>query len=327
MSDLLLEVTTLSIAFRTRGGIVRVVDDVSFGVGASEIVALVGESGSGKTVSMLAALGLIGDPNAIVSGSVRFRGRELVGLAARELRRLRGNDIAMIFQDPMSAMNPVRTIGWQIVEQIRAHRAVSRRAAQDRAVELLGLMGIPAPHDAVGRYPHQLSGGMRQRAMIAMALSCNPALLIADEPTTALDVTVQAQILALLERLRSDFGSSIVLITHDMGVVAEAADRVMVMYAGRLVERGTVAQVLSAPAHPYTQGLLAAIPPLSGVRPRRLSSIPGAPPSPAAPQPGCAFAPRCPARFDACAEKPRLVLLPHQDVACFLAANPRPAAP
>ena len=321
MAEALLELRDLCIDFRTRGGMVRAVDRVSFSVASREIVGLVGESGSGKTLSMLAALGLVFDPNAIVSGSVRFRGRELVGLPVRQLRALRGAEIAMVFQDSMSAMNPVHSVGWQIVEQIRAHQRVSRRAARDRAVELLGLMGIPAPADTYHRYPHQLSGGMRQRAMIAMALSCDPALLIADEPTTALDVTVQAQIIALLRDLRHKFGSGIVLITHDMGVVAELADRVVVMYAGRIAERGTVRTVLDSPAHPYTQGLLAAIPPMDGEKPHRLAAIPGAPPSPATRPAGCAFAPRCPARFAPCDALPPLFASATQEAACFLAEH------
>ena len=322
MPEALLELRDLCIDFRTRAGLVRAVDRVSFSVAPGEILGLVGESGSGKTVSMLAALGLITDPNATVSGSARFRGRELVGLPHRQLRVIRGAEIAMVFQDPMSAMNPVHPIGWQITEQIRAHQRVTGRAARARAVELLGLMGIPAPADAYHRYPHQLSGGMRQRAMIAMALSCDPALLIADEPTTALDVTVQAQIIALLRDLRRDFGSGIVLITHDMGVVAALADRVVVMYAGRIAERGPVRQVLDHPAHPYTRGLLAAIPPMAGEKPRRLPAIPGAPPSPAARPAGCAFAPRCPDRFAPCDALPPLFAGATQDTACFLAGTP-----
>ncbi len=318
MADLLLEVRDLCIDFRTRQGIVRAVDGVSFSVGAGEIVGLVGESGSGKTLTMMSVLGLISDPNALVSGSIRYKGRELAGLPQRSLRGVRGREIAMIFQDPMSAMNPVHTIGWQIVEQIRAHRPMSRRQARTRAVDLLARMGIPAPDQAFGRYPHQLSGGMRQRAMIAMALSCDPSLLIADEPTTALDVTVQAQILALLRALRADFGSSIVFITHDLGVVGELADRVMVMYAGRLVERGPVADTMAHPAHPYTQGLLASIPPMTGARPRRLLAIPGAPPSPAERPDGCAFQPRCLRRFERCVERPALFMSGTQGAACFL---------
>ncbi len=318
MADTLLEVRDLCIDFRTRQGVVRAVDGVSFSVGTGEIVGLVGESGSGKTLTMMSVLGLISDPNAVVSGSLRYKGRELAGLPPRAWRQVRGREIAMIFQDPMSAMNPVHTIGWQIVEQIRAHLPLSRRQARTRAVDLLARMGIPAPDQAFGRYPHQLSGGMRQRAMIAMALSCDPSLLIADEPTTALDVTVQAQILALLRALRADFGSSIVFITHDLGVVGELADRVMVMYAGRLVERGPVADMLAHPAHPYTQGLLASIPPMSGARPRRLLAIPGAPPSPAERPDGCAFQPRCARRFERCVARPALFACGTQDAACFL---------
>ncbi len=319
----LLDIRDLCIDFRTRQGVVRAVDRLSFTVSGREILGLVGESGSGKTISMLASVGLINDPNAIVTGSIRYKGRELLGLPAADLRAIRGRDIAMIFQDPMTAMTPVHTIGWQIVEQIRAHDKISWRAAKARAVDLLGLMGIPAPRAQFDRYPHQLSGGLRQRAMIAMALSCDPSLLIADEPTTALDVTVQAQILALLEKLRREFGSSIILITHDMGVVGEVADRIMVMYAGRLVERGTTQGVFSHPAHPYTQGLLAAIPPIDGVKPRRLSAIPGTPPTPGNMPPGCAFEPRCGLRFARCLERPALRSWGTQDVACFLADEAR----
>jgi peptide/nickel transport system ATP-binding protein len=300
-----LDIIDLCIDFRTRAGLVRAVDRLSFSIGAGEILGLVGESGSGKTISMLASVGLINDPNAIVSGSIRYKGRELLGLDARALQALRGRDIAMIFQDPMTAMTPVHTIGWQIVEQIQAHEK-----------------GIPSPALQFHRYPHQLSGGMRQRAMIAMALSCDPALLIADEPTTALDVTVQAQILVLLDGLREKFGSSIILITHDMGVVAEIADRVMVMYAGRLVERGTAKALFAQPIHPYTQGLLAAIPSIDGPLPRRLAAIPGAPPSPAELPLGCPFAPRCSFRFAPCGERPMLTAQARHEVACFLASGP-----
>jgi peptide/nickel transport system ATP-binding protein len=317
----LLDIRDLCIDFRTRGGVVRAVDRLSFSIGAREILGLVGESGSGKTISMLASIGLISDPNAIVSGSVLYQGREMIGLGRRALQHVRGREIAMIFQDPMTAMTPVHTIGWQIVEQIRAHEKISARGAAARAKDLLGMMGMPMPETQFYRYPHQLSGGLRQRAMIAMALSCNPSLLIADEPTTALDVTVQAQILALLETLRGEFGSSIILITHDMGVVAEIADRVMVMYAGRLVERGPVADVFARPAHPYTQGLLAAIPPIEGPRPRRLAAIPGTPPTPEEMPPGCPFEPRCAYRFAPCGTRPLLAAQGLQDVACFLAGS------
>jgi peptide/nickel transport system ATP-binding protein len=312
----LFEVRDLCIDFCTQAGPVRAVDRLSFTVNPKEILGLVGESGSGKTISMLASVGLITDPNARITGSITYRGQELLGLPSRELRRLRGRDIAMIFQDPMSAMTPVHTIGWQIVEQIRAHQPLGARSAKSRAIDLLAQMGLPDPHRAFDRYPHQLSGGMRQRAMIAMALSCNPSLLIADEPTTALDVTVQAQILALLEKLRADFGSSIVLITHDMGVVAEIADRVMVLYAGRLAERGPTAAVLAQPRHPYTRGLLAAIPPMEGPRPSRLATIPGAPPPPSAFPSGCRFRPRCSLAITRCETTPELQHIALQEVAC-----------
>jgi peptide/nickel transport system ATP-binding protein len=321
VADALLVADRLCIDFRTRGGVVRAVHDVSFSIAAGEIVGLVGESGSGKTLTMLAAIGLIGDPNAVITGSIRYKGQELIGLGGRALRRIRGAEIAMIFQDPMTAMTPVHSIGWQIVEQLRAHETLTAAAAKTRAIELLGHMGIPSPVEQFHRYPHQLSGGLRQRAMIAMALSCKPTLLIADEPTTALDVTVQAQILKLLENLRGEFGSSIILITHDMGVVAGIADLTMVMYAGRLIERGPTGAVFAAPAHPYTRGLLASIPPIDGEKPHRLPSIPGAPPTPGALPPGCAFAPRCGLRVPACAAAPPLISRGAQIAACFFAGT------
>jgi peptide/nickel transport system ATP-binding protein len=314
---MILDVRDLKVSFRTERGLVRAIDGVSFGVDEGEVLGIVGESGSGKTVTVLAVMGLITDPNATIEGSIRYRGRELVGLPAREMRKLRGREIAMIFQDPMTAMTPVHTIGAQIAEQIRAHNKVSARAARDRAIELLAEVGIPKPEEAVLRYPHQLSGGMRQRAVIAMALSCNPALLVADEPTTALDVTVQAQILDLLRRLQKAHGSSIVFITHDLGVMAELADRIMVMYAGRFAERARAEAIFAEPRHPYTRALLDSIPPLDGPRPERLRAIPGAPPSLLALPPGCAFAPRCPQRFAACAALPALTGGAHE-AACFL---------
>jgi peptide/nickel transport system ATP-binding protein len=309
-------VRDLKVSFRTEQGLVRAIDGVSFDVAEGEILGVVGESGSGKTVSLLAVMGLINDPNATVEGSIRYRGRELVGLPAKEMRKLRGREIAMIFQDPMTAMTPVYTIGWQIAEQIRAHETVSAKAAMQRAVDLLAEVNFPNPAEAVNRYPHQLSGGMRQRAVIAMALSCNPSLLVADEPTTALDVTVQAQILDLVRKLQRDHKSAVVFITHDMGVIAEIADRVMVMYAGRVAERGTKREIFSDPRHPYTRALLDSIPPLAGARPRRLIAIPGAPPALLNRPPGCAFGPRCPERFDKCAMQPALTMNGH-DAACF----------
>jgi peptide/nickel transport system ATP-binding protein len=317
----LFHVQDLCIDFRTRTGVIRVVENLSFTVNEGEIFGIVGESGSGKTISMLAAVGLIEDPNAIIAGSIRFRGQELLGLSRKALRKVRGAAIAMIFQDPMTAMTPVHSVGAQIVEQIHAHQRVSEKAARARAVELLALMGMPDAALQFHRYPHQMSGGMRQRAMIAMALSCDPALLIADEPTTALDVTVQAQILALLKQSREKFGASIIFITHDMGVVADIADRMMVMYAGRLVERGPAAAVLEHPAHPYTRGLLAAIPLMQGPRPRRLPAIPGAPPSPHAMPAGCPFQPRCLQSFARCDTRAPLLPAGAQDAACHLLAD------
>lgn len=317
----MLSVRDLRVSFRTEQGLARAIDGVSFEISEGEILGVVGESGSGKTVSLLAVMGLINDPNAVIEGSIRYRGRELVGLANREMRKLRGSEIAMIFQDPMTALTPVYTIGWQISEQIVAHQKVNRRAAWDRAIALLSEVNIPKPEEAVHRYPHQLSGGMRQRAVIAMALSCNPALLIADEPTTALDVTVQAQILDLVRRLQNLHKSAIVFITHDMGVIAEIADRVMVMYAGRVVESGAKRDLFLDPRHPYTRALLDSIPPLGGERPKRLKSIPGSPPSIIDRPIGCAFAPRCAERFAACVKQPGLTGSPHA-AACFKVALP-----
>jgi peptide/nickel transport system ATP-binding protein len=321
----MLSVRGLKISFRTELGLVRAVDDISFDVAEREIVGIVGESGSGKSISLLSVMGLIVDPNAVIEGSIVYKGRELLGLSQSELRHVRGREVAMIFQDPMTALTPVYTIGWQIAEQVLIHNRISKRAAAARAVELLADVGIPNPALAAERYPHQFSGGMRQRAIIAMALSCNPSLLIADEPTTALDVTVQAQILDLLQRLRAEHGSAIVLITHDMGVVAEVADRVQVMYAGRIVERGAKADLFKSPWHPYTWGLLDSIPPLEGARPHRLLSIPGQPPSLIDLPHGCAFAPRCQFRFDRCEERPELTGDDGHRAACFIAPADRPA--
>ncbi len=318
VAEPLLRVEDLSVSFRTERGLLKAVENLSFTLAPGEILSVVGESGSGKSLTSLAVMGLIDDPNAVLSGSIRYKGRELMGLSKRQLRDVRGDEIAMIFQDPMSAMTPVYTIGWQIAEQVRAHSKLTRRQARTRAVDLLGEMGMPNPTLQVDRFPHQLSGGMRQRAMIAMALSCNPSLLIADEPTTALDVTVQAQILRLIEQLRRDHGSSIIFITHDMGVVAEVADRVMVMYAGKVVERGPKPDLFAAPGHPYTVGLLDSIPPMSGAKPRRLPAIPGAPPSIAGRPEGCPFGPRCRHVHDACRVDPPLFRRGRQDVSCYL---------
>ncbi len=319
-----LVVRDLAVSFRGRDGArVTVLDGVSFDVRPREVLGIVGESGSGKSMTALAIMGLVDAPGARVTGSIRYRGRELVGLAPRAMRAIRGREIAMIFQDPMTALTPVITIGAQIAEALTTHARLTRRGARARTIELLEAMGIPDPDRAADRFPHQLSGGMRQRAMIAMALSCNPALLIADEPTTALDVTVQAQILSLLGRLRREFGSAIMLITHDMGVIAETADRTMVMYAGTVVERGDAARVLARPHHPYTSGLLRSIPPMHGVRPRRLPAIEGAPPAPDARPEGCAYRPRCPFAHDSCLTRPPLEMIDGAEIACVLPAEHR----
>jgi oligopeptide/dipeptide ABC transporter ATP-binding protein len=287
----MLSVRNLRVSFRTEQGLLQAIDGVSFDVKEGEILGVVGESGSGKTVSLLAVMGLINDPNAVIEGSIKYRGRELIGLRAAEMRKLRGREIAMIFQDPMTALTPVYTIGWQIAEQILAHEKISKAAARKRAIDLLAEVNIPNPEEAVDRYPHQLSGGMRQRAVIAMALSCNPALLVADEPTTALDVTIQAQILELLVRLQKETGMALVLITHSMGVVAETAERVSVQYAGQKVEEQPVKNLFATPRHPYTAALLAALP--ERAHARRLPSIPGVVPGQFDRPVGCLFSPRC----------------------------------
>ena len=305
-TDPLLAVRDLRVTFRTRRGTVTAVDGLSFTMRPGEVLGLVGESGSGKSVSMLAILKLIRDPNARVSGAVYFQGRDLLAMRDRELRGVRGREIAMIFQDPMTALTPVYRVGWHIAEQIRAHEPVSRAAARDRAVQLLQEVGIANAAARLDNYPHEFSGGMRQRVVIAMALACNPALLIADEPTTALDVTTQAQILDLMRRLRRSHGSAIVIITHDMGVVSEMADRISVMYAGRAVEQGSKLDVLRHARHPYTWGLLGSVPRVTGPRVRRLPTIPGASVSPLDLPSGCAFAPRCQHALPACANKPEL---------------------
>jgi peptide/nickel transport system ATP-binding protein len=320
----LLDVAGLTVSFATEWELVQVVIDVSFKVGEGEIVSIVGESGSGKTVALLSVLGLTDRRNTEIEGSVTFRGRSLLDLPEREMRRIRGREIGFISQNPMAALTPVHTIGWQIEEQIRVHLNLSRAVARRRATELLDEVGLPNPAKALDLYPHQLSGGMRQRAVIAMALSCNPSLLVADEPTTALDVTVQAQVLELLHRLRLDFGLSILLVTHDMGVVGEIADRVLVMYAGRVIERALTDVVFEDPWHPYTWGLLASIPPLHGERPVRLASIPGMPPAFTALPKGCSFAPRCSFRFEPCAETPPRYEDGEHAALCFINPSDRP---
>jgi len=290
----LLDVKDLRVQFTTEDGVVKAVDGVSLAVEAGKTLGVVGESGSGKSVSMLTLMGLTRASNATISGAASFEGRDLLSISDRELRSIRGNDIAMIFQDPLSSLHPFYRVGTQLVEAMQAHRDISNTAARARAVELLGTVGIPDPRQRVDAYPHELSGGMRQRAMIAMALSNEPKLLIADEPTTALDVTVQAQILQLLARLQRELGMAVVLITHDLGVVAEVTDQIVVMYAGRIVEAASTEKTFTAPEHPYTWGLLRSIPRLDKPRGEPLIPIAGLPPSLITLPTGCSFHPRCP---------------------------------
>jgi peptide/nickel transport system ATP-binding protein/oligopeptide transport system ATP-binding protein len=302
----LLEVESLQVSFATEDGLVRAVDDVSFSVDRGEVVAIVGESGSGKSVSVMTLMGLTRGPNSRFGGSARLLGKELISAPERDLERIRGKEIAMIFQDPISSLSPVHRIGDQIVEQIRAHEDISKAAAFDRAVELMERVGIPRAADRARAYPHEFSGGMRQRAMIAMALSLSPSVLIADEPTTALDVTIQAQILEEVKQLSDSGESGVIFVTHDLGVVADIADRVIVMYGGRVVEQGTLDEIFYDPQHPYTWGLLGSITRMDREPPHRLPSIPGLPPSLVNPPQGCHFRPRCPHEFDECAKVPGL---------------------
>ena len=301
----LLEIEDLKTWFFTVDGVTRAVDGVSLGVRRGETLAVVGESGCGKSVTALSILRLIASPpGRVVGGAIRFEGRDMLALPEAEMRRIRGNEISMIFQEPMTSLNPVLRIGWQVAETLIEHEGLSHAEAERRAVAMLHLVNIPEPERRAHQYPHQLSGGMRQRVMIAMALACKPKLLIADEPTTALDVTIQAQILDLMRGLRDKTGTAIVLITHDLGVVAEMAERVVVMYAGRKVEEAPVAAIFARPLHPYTKGLLASVPKLgsslAGGPRARLSEIAGVVPSLREPIPGCAFAPRCGFATDRC---------------------------
>jgi oligopeptide/dipeptide ABC transporter ATP-binding protein len=304
----LLDVQSLQTQFATSGGMVRAVDGVSWDVQEGETVALVGESGCGKSVSALSVMRLVAAPaGRVVGGRVLFKGRDLLTLSEEEMRRVRGREIAMIFQEPMTSLNPVLTIGRQLTEGLEIHLGMAPGAARGRAAELLGMVGIPDPARRLPQYPHQFSGGMRQRMMIAMALACNPALILADEPTTALDVTIQAQILELLKDLSRRLGVAMLMITHNLGVVARYADRVNVMYAGRIVERGTAREVYGNPRHPYTLGLLKSVPRLDIPRRQRLDPIVGQPPDLTRLPPGCAFAPRCAFSVDRClAEVPAL---------------------
>jgi peptide/nickel transport system ATP-binding protein/oligopeptide transport system ATP-binding protein len=302
----ILTVEDLKVSFQTEDGVVRAVDGVSFDVRRGEVLAVVGESGCGKSVTAMSLMGLTRGPNAEITGRAMLHQTELIGASDDELRKVRGNDMAMIFQDPMSSMNPVYRVGDQIVEQIQAHRDVSDADAKEQAIELLKAVGIPGAEDRVDNFPHEFSGGMRQRAMIAMGLSTEPDLLIADEPTTALDVTIQAQIMRVLRKLNVDRGLATILITHDLGVVADIADRVVVMYAGEIVEAGTLEQIFYDPQHPYTWGLLGSIMRLDRPRSARLAQIKGQPPSLLSPPEGCKFRPRCPHEFDKCPQHPAL---------------------
>ncbi len=299
----LLEVNNLETQFPTRAGLVKAVNDVSFYVDEGELLGLVGESGCGKSITALSVMRLISKPGKIAGGSVKFKGEELTTVGEERMREIRGNDIAMIFQDPMTSLNPVFTVGEQIAEALRLHRKLNKKDAWDAAIEAMKEVSIPDPSRRVKDYPHQLSGGMRQRVMIAMALACNPELLIADEPTTALDVTIQAQILELLDELRTTRKLAVLLITHDLGVVAEVADRVCVMYTGKIVEESGVDEIFEHPKHPYTQGLLRSVPKLSAhhlEKVSRLQTIDGTVPSPTNLPKGCHFAPRCEQVMDIC---------------------------
>jgi peptide/nickel transport system ATP-binding protein len=321
----LLAVENLQTHFGTPDGVVRAVEGLSFHIDGGETLAIVGESGCGKSVTSMSILRLIQEPPGRISGSIRFQGRELLALSEPEMRQIRGNEISMIFQEPMTSLNPVLTVGRQIGETFQLHQGKNAREAEAKAVEMLTIVGIPAPERRVREYPHQLSGGMRQRVMIAMALACNPKLLIADEPTTALDVTIQAQILDLMRDLKTRLGSAIMLITHDLGVVAEMAQRVVVMYAGRKVEEGSVEDIYAHPRHPYTRGLIGAVPKLgsslTGEGRTKLAEIPGLVPSLRQRIVGCAFAGRCTLATDLCHKVAPAIeeKAPRHQVACHYA--------
>jgi oligopeptide/dipeptide ABC transporter ATP-binding protein len=306
MAERLIEVKDLEVKFATEDGVVNAVDGVSFELARGEVLGIVGESGSGKSVTAMTLLGLTRDRNTRFGGEVLYKGRNVLEMNEDELQDVRGNEMSMIFQDPMTSLNPVYTIGAQICEAIRIHERADKGQARRRAIDLLKQVGIPNADSRVDNYPHEFSGGMRQRAMIAMALACNPDVLIADEPTTALDVTIQAQIIELIDRLKDEFNSAVILITHDLGVVADVADEIVVMYAGRIVERAKKRELFYDPQHPYTWGLLGSIPRLDRPKQERLHSIAGTPPSLIRTPPGCKFRPRCPHAFAKCMEEPPL---------------------
>jgi oligopeptide/dipeptide ABC transporter ATP-binding protein len=307
MAEPLLEVKGLKVRFATEDGVVRAVDGVDFELERGKVLGIVGESGSGKSVTAMTLLGLTRGQNAAFEGEVVYKGQNVLTMPESRLRDIRGNEIAMIFQDPMTSLNPVYRIGNQIIEAIVAHESISKKQARRRAIDLLKQVGIPNAQERIRAYPHELSGGMRQRVMIALALSCNPDIVIADEPTTALDVTIQAQILALLDKLRAEFDSAVILITHDLGVVASMANDILVMYAGRVVEAGPKRELFYDPQMPYTWGLLGSIPRLDRPKQEKLHSITGSPPSLINAPRGCKFRPRCPHAFERCDEEPELV--------------------
>jgi peptide/nickel transport system ATP-binding protein len=317
MTGPLLSVRDLRVEFATRKGPLTALDGVSFDIAPGEVLGVVGESGAGKSLTGLAIIGLLDPPGRIAGGEISLAGERIDNLPPERMRDIRGRRIGIIFQDPMTSLNPLLRIGDQLTETILAHKALGRRAARERAIAWLGEVGIPSPETRIDGYPHEFSGGMRQRVVIALALCAEPALVIADEPTTALDVSVQAQIITLLKNLTRSHGVAVMLITHDMGVIAETANRVAVMYAGRIAEVGEVHQVVRDPLHPYTQGLMAAIPTLE-VGARRLAQIPGAMPRLSAIPAGCAFAPRCPEVFARCAERPPLLAIGDRGAACWL---------
>ena len=324
MPKALLEVEDLKVEFPTRRGVLTAVDGLSLSIGEGEVLGVVGESGAGKSLTGSAIIGLLEPPGRIGGGEIRFDGRRIDNLPPEEMRKIRGKQIGAIFQDPLTSLNPLYTIGRQLTETIRVHLDLDAGAARARALALLGEVGIPAAEQRIEHYPHQFSGGMRQRVVIALALAANPRLVIADEPTTALDVSIQAQIIALLKRLCRDHGTAVMLVTHDMGVIAETAHRVAVMYAGRIVEVGAIRDVVKSPKHPYTVGLMGAIPAIGGER-ERLAQIDGAMPRIGAVPPGCPFHPRCAHAFDRCRiERPELMPAQRTDAACWLYA---PTAP
>ena len=318
---MILEVKDLTVQFPTRRGALTAVDSISFSIAPGEVLGVVGESGAGKSITGLAVIGLLEPPGRIAAGEVRLEGRRIDSLRHEEMRRIRGRKIGVIFQDQLTSLNPLYTIGQQLEETILTHLPLNRNQARERALALLREVGIPAPEARYGAYPHHFSGGMRQRVVIALALAAEPRLLIADEPTTALDVSIQAQIIALIKRLAGERGAAVMLITHDMGVIAETAQRVAVMYAGRVVEIGPVRDVIHSPQHPYTVGLMGSIPRL-GSQAKRLVQIDGAMPRLNAIPPGCAFNPRCPRRFERCvAERPHLLSAGTSRAACWLHAS------